>query len=831
MSTSCTLIHRSGSLLLAILCCALLLVPQKSSAQQLLLQGPSLYFVKNNGQVFDTRGKARRDVEYVAESPNMNLFFTREGVSYVFVQTTNRKEKKVGSNRRRQNRSVPEASVDSLVRDIKTHKVDMRIVGASPSMTILANDQADQYCNYYHTRYEGGAVERVPVFRKLVYKNVYDNIDLVFYSASQGIKYDFIVNPGGRVSDIKIKYNGASKVKLSQQGALQIATTLGTLEEHKPFTYQERDTVFEQGQSGRKRKKVSSAFRIANDEITFSVDDFNGKQTLVIDPGVRWFSYMGGTSEEYTTSSFAIDTAGNILISGYTNSTNLPVSTTASQTTNGGGSDAFVAKFTRGGKRLWATYYGGSGTDAVTGCGGAAIDNSGNIYIAGATGGGSGFPITSGAFQTTHGGGSYDGYLAKLNSSGTRVWATYFGGNNPDYVYSLAVDSEGNVIIAGETSSSNLPVSSGAFQSTHAGYYAAFAHSNSDCFIAKFSGSGQRLWATYVGAGNMGFERIYAVDCDLSDNIIAVGLTPGVNFLGFPVSYFPVTAGAFQTTYGGGTNDAFVVKFNKTGSRLWGTFFGGSNEDYATGIATGPNNSIVFVGNTKSSDFPANSGAFQTGVAGGYDQFIGKLDSNGVSRQWATLYGGSSDDYANDVITDTDGTVWITGHTASSNFPVTSDAYQLTHKGGNWDASLLKFSSTGSRQWATYVGGSGADRGTGIELDQSDPVLIGYTNSTTLSVSAMAFQPTTTGANPDAFMMRFGSCSITAPNLAGPSPQACQPMPTSVTLDAGVYEEYLWSNGATTRTITVTVDGVYSVTVKDPTGCTATSTPITVDVQ
>lgn len=509
MNTTTPSLNRCTIAVLLLMLCGLLLIPQQSYAQQqLLLQGSQVYFVKNNGQVFDTKDKPRPDVEYIAESNGIRLFFTREGVSYVFVEKAPKKDKKAEENRRHQSKNAPEVPSDSYVKEIKTHKVEMKIVDANPSMTILANQQADHYCNYYLPRKRGGAIERVPVFRKLVYQNVYKNIDLVFYSAEQGIKYDLVVRPGGQVEDIRLKYHGATKLEISQKGALRITTSLGALEEHKPLTFQKQDTIVSLGQLKKKRKTIKSSFRLNKDEITFNVESFNKQQTLVIDPGVQWFTYIGGSSNDIVSSNFSVDPDGNIIVRGITRSINFPVTTTASQTTLSGGNDTFIAKFTRAGKRLWSTYYGGSSEDADYDWAGAAVDSDGNVYITGSTSSGSGFPVTSGAFQQTYGGGTFDGYLAKLNSSGIRVWATYFGGSNRDDVFGISIDSEGNIVIAGETSSPNLAVSSGAYQSAHAGYYAPFSHSNSDGFIAKFSGSGQRLWCTYLGAGNIGFERV-----------------------------------------------------------------------------------------------------------------------------------------------------------------------------------------------------------------------------------------------------------------------------------------------------------------------------------
>lgn len=164
---------RIGRLFLMLLCCVVVFVPQKSAAQQPVVQGSSIYFVKNKGQVFDTRGKARPDVEYVAQVAGMSLFFTKDSVSYVFVEKTPKKEKKAAEKRKHRGKNAAESPSDSYIKEIKTHKVEMKLLNASPTLSIVTNQQADHYCNFYLPEARGGAIERVPVFRKLVYQNVY----------------------------------------------------------------------------------------------------------------------------------------------------------------------------------------------------------------------------------------------------------------------------------------------------------------------------------------------------------------------------------------------------------------------------------------------------------------------------------------------------------------------------------------------------------------------------------------------------------------------------------------------------------------------------------
>jgi hypothetical protein len=378
----------------------------------------------------------------------------------------------------------------------------------------------------------------------------------------------------------------------------------------------------------------------------------------------------------------------------------------------------------------WATYYGGSDYEDGRSC---AIDATGNVYLAGRTSS-TNFPV-AGAYQGTFAGGiDGDAFLVKFNSTGSRVWATYYGGSNTDNGKSCATDATGNVYLAGYTFSTNFPVA-GAFQGTFGGTY--------DAFLLKFNSIGSRLWATYYGGSDRDNGRFCVTDA--SSNVYLAGFTYSNDF--------PVV-GAFQGTIGGGvaTNDAFLVKFNSTGSRLWATYYGGSESDDGTSCTTDAVGNVYLAGFSSSINFPV-AGAFQGMYGGGVDAFLVKFNSTG-SRLWATYYGGSNDDYGYSCATDAAGNVYLAGASDSINLPL-AGAFQGTN-GGLGDAFLVKFNSTGSRLWATYYGGSDQDYGFSCATDTAGDV---YLAGTTYSINfpvAGAFQGTN-GGNWDAFLVKFNS--------------------------------------------------------------------------
>lgn len=321
---------------------------------------------------------------------------------------------------------------------------------------------------------------------------------------------------------------------------------------------------------------------------------FNGNGAL------QWATYYGGSGADYGRS-VATDNYGNVYLAGITASANNIATTGAQQTTNGGGNDAFLVKFNTDGVRQWATYYGGSGTESGFG---VAVDAMGSVYLTGLTGSTNNIS-TSGSYQPAKSAGN-DAYLVKFNSDGVRQWATYFGGNNSDNATGIAIDNENDIYITGNTSSTNIATAN-AFQKTNGG--------GTDAFLSKFSGNGSLLWSTfYGGTGTENGRHIHA------------GKDGYMYFSGTTASNTGIAStGALQETNGGNT-DAFLVKFDKSGSRAWGTYFGGANDDVASASVSDALGKIYLIGATQSAGL-GTLGSFQPNYAGGgNDAFMMSLD-------------------------------------------------------------------------------------------------------------------------------------------------------------------------------------------------------------
>jgi len=373
--------------------------------------------------------------------------------------------------------------------------------------------------------------------------------------------------------------------------------------------------------------------------------------------------------------------------------------------------------------RVWGTYYGGNSFDAGNDC---ATDALGNVYMTGYTTLNTSTIIaTIGSYQATFGG-LGDAFLVKFNSSGVRLWSSYYGGANADNGTSLAVDGSGNVYMSGITSSTAGIASAAAHQTVMGN------SSSDDAFLVKFDGAGLRQWATYYGGS--GNEENSNCTVDPSGNVYLVGTTESAT--GTVIA----TATSQQPTFGGSLNDAYLVKFNSSGVRQWATYYGGTGLDY--GYACSADAVSVYLGGVTSSTSAAiATGGHQNTHGGGfYDAYLVKFSNSTGIRTWGTFYGGSGSETGYSCAADASGNVYLSGVTTTSLTGVMATAASHQSVGVTAfdnDAFLVKFNGSGVRQWATYYGGDDADDGYGCATDASNNVYLVGTTSSTLS-SAIA---------------------------------------------------------------------------------------------
>ncbi len=635
----------------------------------------------------------------------------------------------------------------------------MRVMGASATAEMRGLDAFPGTSNYFIGRDPKNWRTRVPNYARVQSKGIYPGVDLVYYGNHGQLEYDFVVAPGADPNRIRLMITGQRDYKrrhnvanmsatgksleksrhewsprIDASGNLVISREDGEVRFHKPLIYQPA-ADHEQMLSAKEQESDSSArtpiqgryvFK-ADNEIGFEVAAYDRSRPLVIDPALSYSTYLGGSGNEGGLG-IAIDSAGDSYVTGYTTSSNFPTQTPTQGTYAGGPDDVFVTKFDPTGTTLiYSTYLGGSGDDVGEAI---AVDSAGNAYVTGYTTS-TDFP-TMNAFQPANGGVS-DAFVTKINSTGGLVYSTYLGGKGNDIGYGIAVDSLGDVYVAGQAGSGNFPKKN-AFQARLGG--------STDAFVTKFNSAGNALvYSTYVGGA--GADRAYAIAVDSSGSAYLAGSTNSTNF---------PTKNPLQAALAG-YSDVFVTKLNPTGNALvYSTYLGGSSSDSPSGIAVDSAGNAYLAGGTQSNDFPTKN-AFQATKAGSHNVFVTKLNPTGTALVFSTYLGGSSHDTGGGIGTDSAGNVYVTGYTLSLNFP-TKNPMQA-HSAGNWDAFVTEFDPTGGALvYSTYLGGRHIDWAYGLAVDSSGNVYVTGGTQAINFPTKNAFQ-SANGGGYDAFVVKI----------------------------------------------------------------------------
>jgi hypothetical protein len=696
-------------------------------------------FVENKGQVHNQFNQPNKEVKYSLALNGLNLHLTSHGFSYdtytkEYITEANAPKRSAYKNNIA-DRNKPQEKPHNL----KFHRIDVELIGSNRNPEIIAEGKSHDYLNFYTTGTIGDEATEVYSYEKVKYLEIYPGIDLEFVAQTNGnkaIKYNFIVHPGADMGLIKLKYHGAVSTDLIE-GRISIKLKSDQLEESIPESYE-----LETG-----KKSVVYYEKIGENEYGFGTKEKNKNSTLVIDPySLRiWGTYYGNTNEDsgYTG---GLDSLGNIYMGGYTSSSSAIATTGAYQTTLGsnGTYDCYVVKFTNAGVRLWGTYYGGGGMEFM---GGLAVEKSGNVYFSGRSESNTGI-ASSGAHQSTYGGNT-DAILVKLNASGARLWGTYYGGSLSDVAEAIALDPLGGVLIGGGTASTSGIATAGAHQTAFGG--------NEDAFVAKFNANGVRIWGTYYGGSELDFTR--SVCFNNTGNAYIHGFTESNNAIS--------TSGAHQTARGSsGFSDAFIVKFSATGSRLWGTFYGGSSFEEIGPICTDSLNNIYVGGRTDSPNNMHTSNGFDTTFSGLEDGYVAKFNSNGV-RLWGTYLGGSGRDFVNSMVSDSVGNIFFSNSTNSTGLS-TPGAHQVAN-GGDYDGMLVKFNPLGARLYASYYGGNNSDNLSVTAIDRNGGIYAVGSTSSAMAISTPGSHQPSASFGSDAFLVKFFDCTMERPIVGGPT--------------------------------------------------------------
>ena len=716
--------------------------------QQKTLSGSGMSFVENKGQ-WDAQ------VHYVAKAGGLNMWVTEQGLVmdyHQFVPEANQTRDPMDRHWR------PKGTVYG---DVVRMTLDKAQPTALSGQTKLKGDE-----NYFIGNDPSRWASSCHRYTEAMAESPYPGISVRYYFDQGSPRYDLVVKPGADASEVAFKVEGVQGLRVREDGNLELSTPYGTIVQKGLTAYQE---------SGGTRRQIPCRMTVDGDRIRFDAGAYDQGKELVIDPLLS-STYLGGSGIDGDQAfAAAIDAAGEPVIAGRSTSSDFPLTAGAYQTTNTHGEEAFVSKFSADGTELLAsTFLGGGGDSAFA----LALDSSGNPVIAGETQS-SNFPVTTGVFQQTNQGlgGGINGFISKLSADGTTLLAsTYLGGNNEagpdgDFVSALVLDGSGNPVISGHTSSTNFPVTAGAYQQKNALSLGGFGIA----FVSKLSADFTKLLAsTYLGGAADGAgDYAYAVALDSSGDPVIAGSSGSDNF--------PVTTGVYQTTNRGGL-DAFVSKLSADCTKLLAsTYLGGATGDAeAYALALDSSGGPVIAGYTASTDFPITAGAYQKTNNGrstgfGTNAFVSKLNADFTKLLASTYLGGSGSkghlpgDQANAIVLDLAGNPIIAGFSDSSNFPVTAGAYQTSIK-GTYNAFVAKLSADCTGLLAsTYLGGSRNDNAKALVLDAvGNPIITGSTDSRDFPLTVDAYQTTLNGGL-SAFVSKLSSPLLLAGLTVAPT--------------------------------------------------------------
>lgn len=521
---------------------------------------------------------------------------------------------------------------------------------------------------------------------RVTYEGMWPGIRAEYDGFAGALRSTWSIAPGADPAAIRLRYNRA--VDIAATGELTVRFDSGIVTETAPVAWQDLDGV---------RLPVEVAFaRIDDDLIGFRVGTYRTDLPLIIDPTLTWQTVLGGSGADGGYA-LAIDGSGNIYVAGVSGASwGSPIRAYTS------GNDAYVAKLTPAGALVWNTFLGGSGTDIAWG---VAVDADGNIYVSGDGNATWDAPVNPYSAGT-------DVFVAKLASDGTLSWNTFFGGAGTDHGAGIAVDSNGNALVSG-------------FSSTAWGSPVRAYSASNDGIAIKLDPSGALLWHTFLGGtGSDPAPRIAVT----GDGSVYVG------------GYANATWGSPVRAYTG-NYDAYVAKLASDGTLTWNTFAGGTGLDAANSIAVDSNGDVLIAGYSN-----ATWGAPVRAYTSGNDAYAAKISSSGALL-WNTFLGGSgTDERILSVAADASGNVFLAGY-GNATWGTPWRAYTSPF----FDAFVAKLTATGALTWNGFLGGAGSDDNSqSITVDTSGNVYVAGSSNATWGTPLRAYT-----ADYDAFVAKI----------------------------------------------------------------------------
>jgi hypothetical protein len=599
-------------------------------------------------------------------------------------------------------------TADATMFQLGERTLALRLLGADPHATFEAASPYSVPTQYFTGAYQGS----VQSYRRLRRHQVYPGVDVVFYGTGENLEYDFEIAAGADPSRIRMRFDGADRLRMALNGDLMVDLGSQTVTQHLPVVYQ----VAASG----KRTPVHAEYQIeANRDVTLRLDRYDTSAPLVIDPVITFPAYLPG-SKNTVGVAIGHDAQGFIYLAGNTASADFVGTPNAFFGVNRGTQNAWLMKInplaTSGDQVIvYSTLFGGSLVDSLKDM---VVDgNTGLVYLTGSTTS-TDLMVTSSALQSTIKGPT-NVFVAVFDptqfGSASLLYATYLGGTGIDVPYGIAIHN-GNAYITGSTTSIDFPVANPTFPTSLGG---------TDMFITELnptqSGAASLVAGGYYGGSGLDYGTSVAVDA--AGWVYVAGITYSFNL--------PIAPGPYQAN-ANGRGEAFLVKLAlEVPFIAYSTYLGGSGTDGAKKVLIDPAGRVAIAGFTSSADFPITQNAYQSLLGGPHaiNTFLSILDLTlppAQSLVYSTFYGGSVDEVPYSLRLDANGTYYLGGFTLSPDLPVSQNAINPSSGKGGFDGFIALINPSApplnSLLYSSYVTGPGSQIVYGVDFDASGTV-------------------------------------------------------------------------------------------------------------
>lgn len=606
----------------------------------------------------------------------------------------------------------------NIERQIKAWVLKEQFINSKSHAIKKGMKQVNGNFNIFAGQKRKGSNTSVQFYEDIDFSNIYPNIDLKLSHKGDAVEKIFMIDKGGNPSNIDIKIDGALSLEVNDLGELVVQTDNQSYSFSKPIAWQ----------GDNREKEIKVEYWVEGTEYGFKVGEYNKNETLYIDPEIV-STYLGGMTTYTSINDIATDGEGNIYVAGSVKYNSYPVTAGAYDITFDGGDDGIISKFNNNLTQILSSTFI-SGTGAMNDSAIRVRINDENNVVVGLETNSASFPVTQSAYDKTYNGGQDVALAIFSNNLSELKYASYIGGSGRESLRDIQFDQFGNIVFGGSSSYSttNYPTTLGAYQSSNKGGADAYISVISKDLSTLVSSTllGEKILYDYLtriaiksngdivisgGTENVGFpttsnayDRTYnggltdmflsIFDSNLTalksstllggNNGTAFEIPSGLNILpdgnivvtGYTqASNFPVTTGAFDTSFNG-ADDGIVSVFNHDLSQLVSsTFIGGSGSDAPNQLDIDSTGLIYIAGGTGSANYPVSADAFDK-VLNNSEIFITTIKEDLSKIEYSTFIGGSKADSASTITVGRDGAVYLSGGTSSLDFPVTQGAIQ-----------------------------------------------------------------------------------------------------------------------------------------------------------